>query len=345
MKKLFRLLALPLLSGLLFSCSPKVVTNVLKSYPVLPDDEEVTIYERENDDPVPASAETVGNIAVVDNGFSTGGSYEKVIGLATEETRKNGGNGLLITDHLKPSFWGSSIHQIAGLMLKTNKDDTVFVSSRKTYVSIQEENERKRINIPVHTLMINTGYGNLGGNTDDFSGEEKVMIDKLHQGMTWDARYYYHHKGLPYGFGLMFSQFYSSPFQELVYNNIKNNVRLDYAGVSFAWRKAFSPDWILSLYFGIGYLGIMQKFSNPANLSEYGTLTGSTMGSHFGLGVEYRVSKRIGIGIDLSEISGYLTSVNYNNLTIDSAAPEISSENRLNAGRFNATMGLRYYLK
>lgn len=69
------------------------------------------------------------------------------------------------------------------------------------------------------------------------------------------------------------------------------------------------------------------------------------MGSHFGLGVEYRVSKRIGIGIDLSEISGYLTSVNYNNLTIDSAAPEISSENRLNAGRFNATMGLRYYLK
>lgn len=345
MKNVWRLFVLPLLLGMLFSCSPKVVTNVLKSYPALPDDEEVTIYERENDDPVPSIAETVGNIAVVDNGFSTCGSYEKVIGLATEETRKNGGNGLLITDHLKPSFWGSSIHQIAGLMLKTNEDDTVFVSSRETYVSIQEENERKRINIPVHTLMINTGYANLNGSTDNFSGQEKIMTYKLHQGITWDVRYYYHHKGFPYGFGVVASQFYSSPFEDLVYDNIKNSVRLDYAGVSFGWRSAFSPKWIGGLYFGIGYLGIMQKYSDARNLSNYGTMTGSTVGSHFGLGIEYQISKRIGIGADLSGINGYLTSVNYNNLTIDPEAPEISSENRLNVGRFNATVGLRYYLK
>lgn len=345
MKNVFSLLVLPLLSGLLFSCSPKVVTNVLKSYPALPDDEQVAIYNRENNDPVPANAETVGNIAVVDNGFSMGGSYEKVIGLAAEETRRNGGNGLLITDHLKPSFWGSSIHQIAGLMLKTDENDTVFVSSRETYVSIQEENERKRINIPVHTLMINTGYAFLGGNTDNLPSEEKKMVDKLHQGITWDAQYYYHHKGLPYGFGVMVSQFYSSPFEDLVYNNIKNNVRFDYAGLSLGWRNAFSPKWIGSVYFGLGYLGIMQKFSNPDNLSEFGTMTGSTVGSHFGVGIEHQISKRIGIGIDFSGISGYLTSVNYNNLIRDPQAPEISTENRLNASRINFTAGLRYYLK
>lgn len=345
MKNVWRLFVLPLLLGMLFSCSPKVVTNVLKSYPALPDDEEVTIYERENDDPVPANAETVGNIAVVDNGFSTGGSYEKVIGLAAEETRKNGGNGLLITDHLKPSFWGSSIHQIAGLMLRMDNAETDFVSSRETYVSIQEESERKRINIPVHTLMINTGYGNLSGNTNNLSGEEKKMVDKLHRGITWDARYYYHHKGLPYGFGVVVSQFYSSPFEALVYDNVKNNVRLDYAGLSLGWRSAFSSKWIGGFYFGMGYLGIRQKFSNPGNLNEFGTMTGSTVGSHVGVGIEYQISKRIGIGADLSGISGYLTSVNYNNLTRDPETPEISSENRLNASRINATVGLRYYLK
>ena len=345
MKNLLSLLVVLLLLGVLSSCSPKVVTNILKSYSTLPEDEEVMIYERNNDDQVPASAETVGNIAVVDNGFATGGSYEKVIDLAVAETRKSGGNGLLITDHLKPSFWGSTIHQIAGLMLRVDKAETDFVSSREVYLSIQEENERKRINIPVHTLMINTGYGNLNGNTDNLSGEEKIMIDKLHQGITWDARYYYHHKGFPYGFGVVVSQFYSSPFEDLVYENVKNNVRLDYAGVSFGWRSAFSPKWIGGLYFGIGYLGIMQKYSDPRNLSNYGTMTGSTVGSHFGLGIEYRISKRIGIGADLSGINGYLTSVNYNNLTIDPEAPEISSENRLNVGRFNATVGLRYYLK
>ena len=345
MKGLLRLLVLTLLSGLMFSCAPKVITNVLKSYPALPDNEEVTIYERENDDPVPASAETIGNIAVVDNGASVGGSYEKVIDLAAAETRRNGGNGLLITDHLRPSFWGSSIHQIAGLMLRVDTTDTDFVSSRETYVSIREENERKRINIPAHTLMINTGYGNLSGDTKNFSGAEKVMTDKLHRGITWDARYYYHHKGLPYGFGVVVSQFYSSPFEELVYNNVKNNVRLDYAGVSLSWRSAFSPKWIGSLYFGIGYLGIMQKYSDAGNLSNYGTMTGSTVGSHLGVGFEYRISGRIGIGVDLSAISGYLTSVNYNNLTLDPSAPKISSENRLNASRMNATAGVRYYLK
>lgn len=345
MKKLLRLLAFSVLLVSLFSCAPKVVTSVLKSYPPLPEDEEVAIYERENDDPVPANAETVGNIAVVDNGFSTGGSYEKVLDMASNETRKNGGNGLLITDHLKPSFWGSSIHQIAGVMLKVDKNDTLLVSSQEAYVSVREENERKRINVPEHTLMFDTGYGNIAGSTKGISGEAQRAEDRLHQGITLDARYYYHHKGLPYGFGLMASQFYSSPFQEVVYNNVSNNVRLDYAGISLSLRKAFSPKWFWALYFGAGYLGIMQKMSQANNPSNYGTMTGSTVGSHFGIGIEHQLSKRIGIGADISSISGYVTSVKYNNLTPDPSVPQISSENRLNVSRFNATVGLRYYLK
>lgn len=334
-----------ILFGGLYSCAPKVVTHVIKNYPALPENEEVVVYEREKNDSVPAGAETLGRIAVVDKGFTVKGSFDRVVELAAAETRGNGGNGLLITDHLKPSFWGSTIHQIAGVMLKVDKEQTEFVSSREAYVSIQEENERKRVSIPEHTLMINTGYSLLEGSTDHLSGEEKRMTDKLHRGITWDAQYYYHHKGLPYGFGLMFSQFYSSPFQDLVYDNIKNNVRLDYAGLSLSLRNAFSPKWIASLCFGVGYLGIMQKFSNPGNLYDYGTLTGSTLGFHFGLGIEYQFSKRIGMGAGLSEISGYLTSVQYHNLTVDPSTPQISSENRLNVSRFNATVGLRYYLK
>ncbi len=343
MKNLIFILLICLFSGAMYSCAPKVVTQVIKNYPALPENEAVVVYEREKDDPVPVGAETLGNIAVVDNGFSTRGSFERVVELASAETRENGGNGLLITDHIKPSLWGSSIHQIAGIMLKVDKEETEMVSSREVYVSIAEENERKRIRIPTHTIMLNTGYGNLAGSTENLGAEEKRVADKLHQGITWDAQYYYHHKGLPYGFGAMFSQFYSSPFEELVYDNVKNNVRLDYAGLSLAWRSAFSPKWIGSIYFGVGYLGIMQKFSNPSNTSEFGTLTGSTVGTHIGLGVEYQLSKRIGIGVDVSGISGYLTSVKYHNLIRDPEAPEISSENRLNVSRFNATLGLRYY--
>lgn len=344
MKTITRVLSLTLFTGVLFSCAPKVITNVLKNYPPLPENEEVVIYERDNGDPVPANAETVGNIAVVDNGLSVRGSYERVLGLATDETRRNGGNGLLITDHLEPSFWGSSIHQIGGLMLRVDHADTAFVSSRDAYLSMKEENERKRIHIPTHTFMLNSGYGLLSANTNELSGEEKQFVDQLHQGLTWDFQYYYHHTGLPFGFGLIFSQFYSSPFKELVFNEIKNNLRLDYVAPSFALRHAFAPKWVSSANYGLGYLGVMQKLSNPANPSEYGTITGSTLGIHFGFGIEYQISKHMGVGASLMGIVGSLSSVELSNLTVDPSTPEINSENRLNASRFNATIGLRYYL-
>lgn len=345
MKDLLHLFAFILLAGILFSCSPKVVTTVLKSYPVLPESEIVAVYEREKDDPVPAKSETVGNIAVVDNLFVIRASYEQVVNLAVDETRKNGGNALLITDHLKPSFWGSTIHQIAGLMLNVDKMDTTFVSSKKTYVSIQEDYERKRIRIPSHTFILNSGYSSLVGRTEGLSSEEKKIIDKLHQGITWDFQYYYHHKGLPYGWGIMLSQFYSSPFDEVVYRSQKNNIRLDYAGLSLGLRTSFSSKWMGSLYYGFGYLGVMQKFSNPSNPTEFGNFTGSTLGIHFGAAIEYKISERVGLGIDFSNIIGSLSSVKYYNLILDPSSPEISSDNRLNASRLNASIGLRYYLK
>ena len=41
-------------------------------------------------------------------------------------------------------------------MLRVDTTDTDFVSSRETYVSIREENERKRINIPEGLQIVST---------------------------------------------------------------------------------------------------------------------------------------------------------------------------------------------
>lgn len=345
MKQLPYLFALSLSLSCLFSCSPKIVTNVMKNYPPVDETEEVVIYEREKDDHVPATAETIGSIAVVDNGFSVGGSYEKVIDMASVETRKNGGNGLLITDHIKPSFWGSTIHQIAGTMLKVDPNDTTLVSSKVAYTSIRENNERKRINIPEHIFGFNIGYGGLPRSDNDVPKEIQDLNDKLTNGIVWDAHYYYHHKGLPYGFGVLASQYYSSPFQDVTYQNNKNNIRLDYVGLSLALRHAFSPKWMWNLNLGMGYLGLMQKASDVNNSSNFGTRKGNTFGSHFGIGIEHRISKQLGIGVDFSSILGYLTSVEDNNFIPDPSTPEINDKNRLNVSRSNAAIGIRYYIQ
>ena len=100
---------------LFVSCSPKVVTALAKTYPevVLPD----SVIVIEMGETVPNSAEAIGRVSVVDRGFSTQCKYHQVVYLAKEATGKAGGNGLVITNHMEPSFWGSSCHQISGLML------------------------------------------------------------------------------------------------------------------------------------------------------------------------------------------------------------------------------------
>lgn len=329
----------------LCSCAPKIVTNVLKSYSPVAETEEVVIYDRENDDQVPESAETIGNIAVVDNGFSVGGTYERVIDMASDETRKHGGNGLLITDHLTPSIWGSSIHQIAGIMLKIDPNDTTLVSSKTVYSSIKENNERNRINNPRHIFAVNFGYGGLARGKSVGSAESTKANNLLYNGFSWDAHYYYHHNGFPYAFGIMASQYYSNPFQESIYQDNKNNLRFDYVALSLGLRRAFPSKWMWNLNFGMGYLGFVQKASDISNPSNFGTRTGNTLGMHIGTGFDYRLSEHFGIGMDFSTISGYFTKVKDKNFVADPSMPEINYENRLNGSRVNVTLGIRYYIQ
>lgn len=97
---------------LLTSCSPKVVTNIVRTYPdIIPAD---SVYVIGLGEKVPNTAETIGRVSVVDRGTSTNCRYDQVLHLAQEATGKIGGNGLAITNHQKPSFWGSSCHQIYG---------------------------------------------------------------------------------------------------------------------------------------------------------------------------------------------------------------------------------------
>ena len=89
---------------LLTSCSPKVVTHIVRTYPnPVPAD---SVYVIEPGDTVPNTAETLGSVSVVDRGTSRNCRYDQVLRLAQEATGKNGGNGLAITEHVKPSFLG-----------------------------------------------------------------------------------------------------------------------------------------------------------------------------------------------------------------------------------------------
>lgn len=113
-KEALKIIIVVMLASLVLSaCSPRIVTEVTKSFPAR-SVEEVRVYDV--GDTVPNSAVAIGKVAVLNRGFTTNCGYDRMLGLAKERTAENGGNGLLLTEHKEPKFWGSSCHQLMGMM-------------------------------------------------------------------------------------------------------------------------------------------------------------------------------------------------------------------------------------
>ncbi|MCL6275247.1 hypothetical protein M3P19_14595 [Muricauda sp. 2012CJ35-5] len=100
----------------LISCSPKLSSVLVKDYQSLAYDEEVVVFDIDED--IPEEFEQIGVLKARDTGFSVKCNYEIVLDKAKLEARKAGGNAIKITMHKKPDFW-STCHRIDAIILKT----------------------------------------------------------------------------------------------------------------------------------------------------------------------------------------------------------------------------------
>lgn len=111
-----RLLLLGLISISIVACSPKVSTNLTKTYPALDYQQEVIVIGISEEEP--ADATEIGIVKIGDSGFSSNCGWDVVIEKAKTEARKAGGNVIKITKHIPPSLMGSSCHRITAKILK-----------------------------------------------------------------------------------------------------------------------------------------------------------------------------------------------------------------------------------
>ncbi|MFV0268377.1 MAG: hypothetical protein ACK5HT_14715 [Draconibacterium sp.] len=100
------------------ACSPKVSTNLSKSYTPLDYEQEVKVFAL--DEITPDNSEVIGQVKIGDSGFTTNCSYEVVIDKAKLEARKAGGNAIKIIDYKTPSVMGSSCHRIIADILNVD---------------------------------------------------------------------------------------------------------------------------------------------------------------------------------------------------------------------------------
>lgn len=286
---LLLILLLPLCLG---SCAPKVITDLVKSYPSRVTADEVRLYEVGHS--VPELAEFIGNVKVVDGGASTKCNYDQVVALAKQETAKKGGNALALTDHRKPSLLGSSCHQIAGNMLWIG--DTVNVTGEETYsvpVPINSENmshaETSKSPFQHSTFYANIGYAFM---TNKFY-LPKGASGHPRKGMDWQVGYDWVSRS-GFGAGLMYSGYKSS----YSYSHVDVNVGLAYIAPQFVMKQKVGR-WGIEEKFGIGYF----KYRESAKgVSE--SLSG--FGYNFLVGAEYYLSDHIGIGANLGYIGSSL---------------------------------------
>jgi hypothetical protein len=107
------------LTLLLASCSPKLVTNYVNtSFPMVNRYESFGIVD--SDTVSLASEQFIGQIEVKDNGLSINCDYWTVLEQIKNEARKTGGNLIRIDEHKKPSTFGSSCHQIKASVFRVD---------------------------------------------------------------------------------------------------------------------------------------------------------------------------------------------------------------------------------
>ncbi len=297
---------------LLSSCAPRVITDVMKTYPALASADSVIVFEPE--ELVPNSAEPLGKVSVIDGGMSTKCNYDQVLRLARQETAKVGGNGFALVNHLNPSFWGSSCHQISGMMLRMTDmvTDTVLPNPVQKAIALNKkmtEEQKKERRAPLNTITANVGYGWITSKLYSSFGQSY----KSKGGMEWKLEYdRVFSKGL--GFGLQYSGFKASlPDGDL---------RLSYLAPSFLIRSKYK-NWVFKYGIGLGVFIYDDEYYHFTRL-----------GTNLDLGMEYMLNKHVGLGISTSCIGASLPK---------QEGAKYDKDESSGISRINVQGGIRFY--
>ena len=325
MKKI-KIVFLSMAALLMASCAPRVVTDMYTSeYAALSPDSVRVFLMNER---VPEQTLAIGTVKVVDGGLAAKGSFKQVLDLAVKATAKNGGNGLVITEHRQPDL-RSTIHRIWGTMLRmpeTESDTSVVKGSLyhalaqpadnqyvQTYQSPYEEIKKRNENAPRNILRFSVGPSWL---ISDFQVGERVYKSKCGVDVAVD---YDHVWTSGLGIGVNYLHNYTS-FEEGF------DQRLDYIGPSLVLALP-SDKWRWDMALGFGYCRYSESVGN-LSVSE------SHIAPLMRMGLEYKVSDQIALGAQMNMITVRLDKPE---------GFELKDNEFYGIKRFGIQVGMRYY--
>ena len=280
------------------SCSTmQVATKVMKQYPVTTAPEDVRVYE--NGAAAPADAEILGEVTVYDDGRAKTEPWDTTLFRAKTAVSQVGGNGLYIMEHVAPSVWGSSNHQVYGTMLLcSDGSDAVvvegnpFTESYNQYVAQQEEYESRKVK--GHNLYVSANYGRLLSEYD-FS-DWRVVGGNINNGIEAEVGYEYIVRGgLGFGvLGSMFKSFVDVEPDMFTSGRLGLDIKSIMGTVSFVTSSA---NMLMSTCFGFGYMAATNKFTDMESTGRPSqSFTDSGPGMNLSIEIAHRFSNKSSLG-------------------------------------------------
>lgn len=293
MKKI-EIVFLSMAAMLMASCAPRVVTDMYTSEfsALSPDSVRVFLMNEK----VPEQTLAIGTVKVVDR-LSLEGSFEQVLDLAVKATAKNGGNGLVITQHLIPDN-RSTIHRIWGTMLRmpeTESDTSVVKGSLDRALAQPADNQYMESYKPLYERLKETNK-NAPRNILRFSVGPSWMTSKFQVGDRLynskcgiDVEVDYDRVWLSgFGIGVNYLHNYTSFDEGYVQ-------RMNYIGPSLV--MAFPSDkWRGDMALGFGYCSYSESVGNQSHTEGH-------VAPLLRMGLEYKVSSQIALGAQLNLIT------------------------------------------
>lgn len=360
MKKLLPLLALMFLAA----CSPRVTSSLLKSYPALGPDDNVAVYEK--DAVLPGNAIFLGSLRVDDTGFTSyrNGTYGVVVEMAKAEARKAGGNALHIISHRLPDFVSSSHRIIADVLripdeTESFEADSLILRNGETTLPSEAGFPLERDPLIVGTKEfthwritleggISYGFLPIDESLDaEIQAYEKRM--RLAPKFSLDATYW------PFdmiGFGLHASDFYSNGGSLPVvvtqnngdkrYGTMSEVINILFVGPVAAYRST-NPAGRFSFVVEMG-LGAMGCFENGQIAGETVYLDGWTPGGFLGLGLDWRLTRVLGVGFSFGYTGGGLRSMRVKSADKPMQKVDLPANTKMDITHLDLSVGLRLNL-
>lgn len=273
------------------ACQPKVITNLIKTYPVSVPPDSISMFEI--NDTVPNGAEALGHLSISDCGFSN--KYKQAMTIACKETSRAGGNAFAIIKHNPLAIKKSGCYQITGLILYIS-DFSIYSDQYNSFTEVKElktvqsGSEQKREGAFKNIISADIGYGIVTSKIYTLNKTYNVK-----GGLEW--RLQYERTGKKYlGFSLQYTGFRTTFVTG-------EEILTTYLAPSIIYRIRMQK-WIVKMGAGLGYFGCKAD-------AGYGRENNSGMGINLDVGIEYMLSKHIGLGFSIDWIEGCFFKENF----------------------------------